>query len=288
MKFADGTLPESFWKKCYNIAGGKRNRCFGVDTFDDGFSIIGGSAKAFFRPGYNATRNFHGVWYLDGDQLNDLFEFQTQSVKDYWQEILKAHPAYRLGKIVPKSLIARFTVKRLLKDPNSPCYWAQEGDEAKLTAYFGGREKYEALQSADWDSFPLPDRTRIPDMERSAVPAFYGFDFSKADEDINIADLKSVAEAHGGKLISEKFEKGDMYAKVEWENQDGERFTATPYTVLRAGHWVNPIYHENVWDFDRLAKKDKILASVWYDSHAEDEDVRYYYDESFNAHAEKI
>ena len=288
VKFAEGSIPESFWKKCYNIAGGDRNRSFGLDTFDDGFSIIGGSAKAFFRPYYNATRNFHGVWYLDGNQLNDLFEFQTQSVKDYWQEVLKAHPVYKLGKIVPKSLVARFTVQRLLDDPNSPYHWAHHGDEAKLIAYFGSRENYEKLLNQTWDDFPLPDRTRIPEMEREAETAYYGFDFSKADEDINISDLKSVAEAHGGKLLSEKFDKGDMYAKVEWENQDGERFTATPYTVLRAGHWINPIYRENVWDFDRLAKKDKILASVWYDSHDSDEDVRYYYDENFIAHAEKI
>ena len=60
------------------------------------------------------------------------------------------------------------------------------------------------------------------------------------------------------------------------------------FRSLRAGHWLSSIYTENVWDFDRLSKKDKIFASVWHDSHERDEDMRYSYDENFNAHAEKI
>ena len=45
----DGTMPDSFWKKCYNMAGGAKNRAYGMDVFDDGFGIIGGSTTDFFR-----------------------------------------------------------------------------------------------------------------------------------------------------------------------------------------------------------------------------------------------
>ena len=38
-------------------------------------------------------------------------------------------------------------------------------------------------------------------------------------------------------------------------------------------------------DFDRLAKNDKVFASVWYDTHAADEDVTYSLDDDFKAHA---
>ncbi len=78
---------------------------------------------------------------------------------------------------------------------------------------------------------------------------------------------------------------GDMYKKLDWLTQDGEKFTASAYTVLRAGHWFNPIYTDFVWDFDRLAKNDKVFASVWYDTHAADEDVTYSLDDDFKAHA---
>lgn len=283
----DGTLPKSFWKKCYNMAGGKANRAYGMDTFDDGFGIIGGSTTDFFRPGYNATRNFHGVWYADGDELNALFDYQKQSISDYWQDILRMHPVFKLGKLAPKRLVGHFVVKRLLKDKNSPAYWAAHGDDARIIAHFGSRERYDALQSADWKTHKLPDRKGIADIAGNDSPVFYGFDFDKPDAEIDVADLNAVATAHGGRLVSDDFETGDMYAKLEWETQDGKRFTATPYTVLRAGHWHNPIYDENVWDFDRLAKKDKIFASVWYDSHEPNEDYRYFVDDNYNAHAEK-
>jgi nucleoside-diphosphate-sugar epimerase len=284
-----GDLPETFWKRCYNIGGGARNRICGIHTLSDGMSLVGGGAEDFFRPGYNATRNFHGVWFSDGHVLNDLFSYQTQTVEDYWKEILRLHPVYKLGKIVPKGLIRTFAIKRLLKDDNAPAYWAKHNDEARLLAYFGGREAYESLQKKGWkDCAPIArydSESGVSDNERSVD---YGFDFSKADEEITLEDLKSVAAAHGGKLLSTEFPAGGgMYAKLEWETQDGERFTATPYTVLRAGHWYNPVYRSYVWDFDRLSKKDKVFASIWYDSHGTDEDVRYYLDEKFGAHAEK-
>ena len=66
-------LKDKFWKKCFNIGGGDYNRLTGFDTLNDGFKMIGGGAKNFFKPNYNATRNFHGVWFYDGHKLNDLF-----------------------------------------------------------------------------------------------------------------------------------------------------------------------------------------------------------------------
>ena len=71
---------------------------------------------------------------------------------------------------------------------------------------------------------------------------------------------------------------------MRWRTQDGEEFEATPYSVLRGGHWYNISYRENVWDFDRLAKKDRIFAQLWYDSHERDEDTLYGLDENFKAY----
>lgn len=285
-QFADGTLPERFWKRCYNIAGGKANRNYGIQTFDYGFEIIGRGSKDFFRPGDNASRNFHGVWYLDGDELNDMFNFQSQTVAAYWAEVFRAHPVFKLGKMVPRRIIKHFMIDRLHKSKNAPHYWVKHNDEARLIAYFGGREKYDKLKNTEWKDFPLADPYKIKDMKDNDTPVFYGFDYTKPDCELTQADLESVAEAHGGKLIG-TFD-GNMYKKLEWLTQDGEKFTANAYTVLRAGHWFNPVYKEFVWDFDRLAKKDKIYASIWYDTHEKDEDVTYFFDDKFNAYYKKI
>lgn len=286
-KDSEGQLPKDFWKKCYNMGGGETTRVYGWQTLDEGFAMIGGSVQDFFQPWYNATRNFHGVWFLDSDELNDLLCFRTQSHTDYWNEILKINPYYSLGKIVPKKLIAFFVIKRLLSDKNAPSYWANHGDAARVTAYFGSMEKYNELRKKSWKEFDLPEKslhkTPVSCVSENAEWRLdYGFDFSKKDSDIDIEDLRNVAEMHGGKLLAETY-SGDIYEKLKWQTQDGEEFSARVYTVLRAGHWHNSLYEKNVWDFDRLCQKDKIFAQIWYDSHEPNESNRYYFDDEFNA-----
>lgn len=286
-KFASGNISKDFMKKVYNI-GNADNRCYGFDTLNDGFALIGGSAKSFFDVGYNATRNFHGMWFADGHILNDNFNYVSQNISDYWQEILKAHPIYKAGRAVPKKAIKSCVIKKLRKDLNAPAYWAKHNDGAKLIAYFGGKQAYDELQTKSWDDINILDRNEISEINPDISLIEYGFDINKSDSEIDVNDLKNVAEAHGGKLLSDNFEKGDMYAKVLWQTQDGENFTATPYSVLRAGHWYNPIYDTYVWDFDRLSKKDRIFAAIWYDSHGKDENYKYWLDENYNSKAEKI
>ncbi len=292
-KDSECDLGDKFWKKCFNLGGGAVNRLTGYDTLNDGFKIIGGSAKDFFDPYYNATRNFHGLWFSDGEVLNDMFGYLSQSASDYWRHIAKLHPIYALGKIVPKSIIRSAAIKRLFKNYNSPAYWAKHGDEDRLTAYFGGRDKYESLPKK-WSEFDLLVENRAEgedidyeELRRTPTEIDYGFDFFKSDDEITQADLESVAAAHGGKLLSDDFETGDMYKTMKWQTQDGEVFEANAYTVLRAGHWYNPVYKEYVWDFDRLVKKDRIWAQIWYDSHDKDENCTYRLDSDFKVVADK-
>lgn len=287
-KDSESQLPKDFWKKCYNMGGGETTRVYGWQTLDEGFAMIGGSVQDFFQPWYNAIRNFHGMWFLDSGELNDLLSFRTQSHTDYWNEILKMNPYYSLGKIVPKKLIAFFVIKRLLSDKNAPSYWANHGDAARVTAYFGSMEKYNELRKKSWKEFSLPAKT----LHKNPINCTggnenwhfdYGFDFNKKNGDINIGDLQNVAVMHGGKLVSQTY-SGNVYEKLQWQTQDGENFSARVYTVLRAGHWHNPLYEKNVWDFDRLSKKDKIFSQIWYDSHDASENNRYYFDDAFNAY----
>ncbi len=281
-------LSNVFWKKCFNLGGGTYNCVTGYDTLNDGFKIIGGSVKDFFEPNFNATRNFHGVWFYDSKVLDDLFHYQSQSTEDFWHEFEKHNKIMKAGKIVPKKLIKKFAIERLFKSPNSAKYWVKNGDEARVFAFFGGKDKYEAIPK-NWKDFDLLKENKTPNGEfidfeklkdhKNATTINHYIDLDK--KDITIKDLQIFAKAHGGKLISTKF--NSIYDKLEWENSDGERFLARVYTVVYAGHWLNITYRENSWDFDRLAKKDKIYAELWYDSHDKNEDKFYYMDENFNA-----
>ncbi len=286
-------LKNKFWRQCFNIGADGKNQITGYDTLNDGFKLIGGTAKDFFKPYFNATRNFHGVWFYDGDKLNKLFNYVSQDVKDYWAEIGKIYWYYKLGKIVPKCLISNFAIKRLFKDSNSPAYWRKHDETAKLVAFFEGKENYDKLPKK-WSEFNLMQEGKTFDGEpcdyaklkdkKQAKLIDLGFDYGKKDSEISRDDLVAVAKMHGGKLISRDFETGDIYKKLVWEDQDKNRFSATAFSVLRAGHWHSDIYENFVWDFDRLAKKDKIYAQIWYDSHDKNENYVYTTDENFIEH----
>lgn len=285
-------LTTKFWNKCFNIGAGLVNCVTGYDVLNDGFEIIGGTVKDFFDPNFNATRNFHGVWFYDSDKLNDLFDYQRQSTADFWRQFKREHKILTAGKIVPKKLIKQFAIKRLFKSPNSVRYWYNHGDEARLIAYFGGKDKYETIGN-NWSKFML-----LKDCTGNGKDlASYNYDELKRREnaplidigynptgEVTLKDLKHIAELHGGKLLSKS---GNIYDKLDWVNSDGVQFSAKGYTVM-CGHWWNPSYTEYCWDFDRLAKTDKIYAELWYDSHDTDEDNYYYYDENFNAKYRKI
>lgn len=287
VKKAD-SLHDGFWNKIYNVGGGAASREYGYNTYDTGFKLIGGGIKDFFKPCYNAIRNFHGMWFSDSDELEKAIPFRTQTAAEFWEEMKTSHKTYALGKALPKAAISYFVIRRLLKSPEAPAYWAAHCDIARLTAYFGSESKYAELQNATWNDIELP--TAVPDYaplsyrEKSDI---FGFDIEKPDAWLKADDLKAYAEAHGGKLLTpEKFD--GMYAPLEWENSDGEKFEDNAYTVVRGGHWQNPLYGGNVWDFDRLCKKDKVFAHFWYESHEKDEDRVYSLDANNTAIIQKI
>lgn len=275
---------DNFWRKVFNLGAPKENRVSGYETINAGFRLMGGSTDKFFDPNYNVTRNFHGGFYYDGDKLDELFHYQHDNLNDYWGKIGKKYPYIKMGRICPKGLIKSLAIKRLFKDSNSPAYWYKHNDVARITAFFGSVEAYEN-QPKKWKDFKLWDYLPYQDLSKYE-PIDYGFDIEKSDSEITIEDLRNVAKLHGGKLLSKEFKKGDVYTKLEWENSDGEKFIARPYTVIRGGHWWNPLYVSNTWDFDRLAKKDALFAAYWYDSHKEDENHRYYMNDKYEAFIE--
>lgn len=281
-------LSQTFWGKVFNLGAGIANCVTGYDVLNDGFEIIGGSVENFFEPNFNATRNFHGLWFADSAKLDDLFHYQRQTTADFWAQFKQEHGYMKMGKAVPHGWIKRLAIMRLFKSPNSARYWYKHKDEAKMQAYFGGTDKYEQI-GRDWARFPLlkdgkdscGNAVDYAQLKSNKILPNIGFDPEGA---IDFDVLLRVAEMHGGKLISQS---GNVCDRLEWENSDGDRFFAKGTTVL-AGHWFNPSYKNYCWDFDRLAKKDKIYADVWYDSHSRDEDYYYYYDKDFNACFNKI
>ena len=275
----ENEMGEQFWNRVFNIGGGPDNRATGYDVLHHGFSLIGGGLRDFFEPDYNALRNFHGVWFYDGDALQNLFRYQVQTTADFWTQIKRKQPYLRLGQLVPRQFIKKLVLERLFRDPNSPRYWRAHDDRARLTAYFGSPEAYDAIEHG-WSCFRIlsEDTETVKSLLNPQNARLVDLGFDPAGE-VGLPELSSLAKLRGGRLLSEA---GGLYDRLTWEDSDGNRFRMRGYTVL-AGHWPNPGYTDYRWDFDRLAKKDRFLAQVWYDSHSPDEDWLYYFNDDFSA-----
>ena len=194
---------------------------------------------------------------------------------EYWQEIAKSHPLFALGKVVPPELIYEFLFKKLLKMEGSPAKWIEDGDKARIFAYFGGEEGVKELPKR-WEDVSLA--CKQPGFEalkrgEGAELLSHGFDDSGPMREWTIEDAKSAAKFRGGKCLSE--EMPSLTAPLVWQCAEGHTFEASALTVMRAGHWCPKCCYPRPWKFDLLAKRNPYFAQVWYDSHAEDEDAEY-------------
>ncbi len=276
-----------FWNKVYDITGGAANRCTGYDTFFNGFSLMGGSPKAYFTPDMCQTRNFHGLWYAE-DTLQRMFHYQSESVQDFWKGVGERYRFFRLAKAVPSFLIKRLLFDRLARDENAPARWIRDGDIAKVTAAYGGMEQALSL-AKKWDAFKVEDAAAHGAREEQPLKACrdkllcHGYDESKPQEEWSLDDMRGAAEYRGGKCLSKEY--GGAYSKLLWQCGEGHTFTAAPYTVLKGGHWC-PFCQPQPWIYDKLAKKSPYYAQVWYDSHGREENYVYGFDKDGRAHAE--
>lgn len=280
----------SFWKKIYNIGSGQESRRTGYDTFNDGFAMIGGTTEKYFKPSWFASRNFHGAWFYDGDELEKLFSYQKDNVIDYWKEISSMHPYFSLARFIPPILLHFFLFRRLLHHPNSPQTWIRKRDEARCTAYFGSIEK--ALELPDsWQEVSLIARVDYEDLEEmkkseNARLLSLGWDETRQPENWTLDDLRQAAHFRGGRCLADTA-PADPYEKVRWQCADGHVFESTPYTILKGGHWCPECCMPSPWQFDHVAKTSPFYAQIWYDSHARDENNVYFMDNQGKVRIEK-
>ena len=205
-------------------------------------------------------------------------------MEEFWTDVKNKNKYFALAKILPSSAISAMVIKPLLRDKNAPYRWIREGNEGRTNAFFGSREQWEAI-GEDWSKFDVWNKNQIKGHNynkeinisyANKCKLSHGYDESKPDSELTLEDLQEAAAFRGGKCITTEFTKGDWYTKVEWECAEGHRFKASPYTVLKAGHWCPHCIQASQWDFDRLAKKNPFYAQVWYDTHEKEENAYYY------------
>ena len=278
LKDASKMLAKEFWNKAYNVGSGIDGRKTGFEMINDGFAVLGRTAKDYIKPNYNVSRNFHGVWFADSLVLNSYTDYLNKSYSYFWKKYSKNHWYFKVGRIIPKSWISKLVFQRLFKDTNAPRYWIEHNIEGRIDCFYGSRDAYNAI-GEDWSFYKLWCEEEGYEEARSGSKmelTNLGFDEYKKPSEIELSDCIKAAEFRGGKCLSTKMEKGDIYKPLLWQCFQGHQFYATPYAVLFAGHWCLECLKEDNWNLDYIAAHVPFYGQVWYDEHDKSEINRVY------------
>lgn len=260
--------PDDFYGRVYNMGGGPDCRFVFTQYLDrmmDLFSM--GDYQKIMDRSWFALRNFHCGWFADSFVLNDYLGHWRDSLEDHYRQVLDAAPWYTgLGKFSPKSLVKQFYMKPMASGKDGPLLWAKENMEARLSAFFGSREAWEAIPG--WDEAPVEENPG--EGERFD----HGYDEDKPIEALTLDDMRGAADFRGGECLSDAF--AGMGSALRWKCAFGHVFDATPTLVLKAGHWC-PECLAPPWNFDEIARKNRFFAQVYYNNH--DSDESNFYDE---------
>ena len=273
---------DGFWNRIYNIGGGKDCRVTGFETLNDGFySLMGVGLKKFFKPNWNAARNFHGVWFYDSDELESFLHFRSETNAMFWARMKKKYPYFKLARLVPPAVISKFAFKRLFKNTNSTMYWINHDKAGRIKAFYGSKENFEKI-GTDWNKYPLLCEGRLEkgviDYDEIKSRDFankvllnHGYDESKPLIQLTFEDLDEAAAFRGGKCLEINYKPGDIYKKIEWCCHEGHVFKSSPYTILKGGYFCPTCCEPKPWRYGALAKDIPFYAQVYFDTHSPEE-----------------
>jgi len=280
-------VPAEFWNRYYNIGSGNEYRISNYKFERLLLEAIGcPRPEKIFESKWFTTRNFHGMWYIDGDKLEEMLHFRANiPVEEYFKQMAKADSlpgaikfasATKVAKLVPHCVKIAMSFMANSKEHGTQ-WWISNNKQLRINAYYGSLEKYQAIRP--WKEMDLSE----PSSQITLLD--HGYDENKPMEEFTIEDMQKAAAFRGGKCVSETMTKGDWDTKLTWESAAGNQFEASPRVILLGGHW-DPMdmpwpYEgdENArpWHWDEVAKHNPFFAQLWAPLHDKNEDNVYDY-----------
>jgi nucleoside-diphosphate-sugar epimerase len=272
-------VPETsdFWRRVYNMGGGPSCRVIFLDYIDKMMKLLGmGDYRKIMERKWFALRNFHCQYFEDSNVLDNYIHNWGEGLERHYREVRENAPhrvkvAGILNKIPGLRRIVQSTgynmMKKMVSGKDGTLYWYTHHNDKRIAAFYGTYAAYEAIP--DWDVSMPPNST-------AAVRLDHGYDESKTN--LELDDLQGAANFRGGNLLSTRWD-GDLYKKLRWRCAFGHEFEASPYSILKTGHWCpHPPCTPPPWNYDEIAKVNPFFAQVWYTNHSRNE--HNYYDEN--------
>ena len=293
-------VPAEFWRNYYNIGSGAEYRLSNYEFECLLLDCIGcPKPEKIFNANWFTTRNFHGMWYIDGDKLENYLHFRANvPVKDYFAQMAKAESLpggikfaanTHIAKLFPHSVKAAMAFMANSKEHGTQ-WWIKKSqitnDESQLRAmkrvhaYYGSLEAYRSIP--DWNHFDVSHNSE------KAVLLDHGYDETKDVDKLTDAELNKAAAFRGGKYLGDD----------TWQDANGNTFKASRRLVLLGGHWspfdmpcpydketlkkinaqlstLNCQLSTTPWHWDEVAKQNPFFAQLWAPLHEPDENNVY-------------
>lgn len=291
---AKGNLGSGFWNHYFNIGSGQEYR---LSNYEFECLLLGtlglAGPEKLFEPNWFTTKNFHGQFYADSDNLENYLHFRENlPVKEYFNRLAEQVEFYfKIPRYLPKNLVAALAkpfMKKIAKTHDfGTLDWVDKDNKQRLDIYYGGRQAWEKIPK-EWKDFDI-----IHFDKNLAASGQYkldhGYDETKPESELDIEDMKQAAKFRGGECLSTSMTKGDMATKLKWKcGHCGAEFEASPSLILLGGHWCPECYlPHKAWDYDSIAKTNPFFAQVWYPNHEKDEHNRFEFDKLFHINGVK-
>ncbi len=286
-------VPNDFWKHYYNIGSGKEYRITNYEFECLLLNAIGcPPPEKIFKPHWFTTRNFHGMWYLDSDKLEDILHFRENiPIKDYFRQMAHSDslPTFFKWAIRSKLVYASYAVPHIIQlvmyalsmsKEHGTQWWIKHNKTQRIAAYYGSPEAYRSIGT--WKETDTSRPSEEP------VILNHGYDEQKAFSAFTLDDMRRAAQYRGGLCLTTEAEVSATGlalwdTPLQWQCAEGHRFTATPRVVLLGGHWCPecfPLPYKDLpdarpWQWDREAKRNPFFAQIWTPLHDENEDNVY-------------
>lgn len=149
-------VPDSFWCKCYNIGGGAAYRMTNYEFECELLKAMGcPPPEKIFDTNWFATQNFHGFWFSDSDELENLLHFRKDgSPQEYFMQMKNELPWYfSLAPLAP-AIALRIFMGKVAKTPElGPRWWIANDVRERIDASWGSKEQWLAIP--DWKEMDL-------------------------------------------------------------------------------------------------------------------------------------
>ena len=155
-------VPEYFWGKCYNIGGGEAFRMTNYEFECELLKAMGcPPPEKIFETNWFATRNFHGFWFADSDELEEILHFRKGiTPQKYFRKMKSELPWYfALAPLAPAKALKLFMGKVAKTRKLGPLWWIENDVKDRIDAFWGSKNEWENIP--DWNEMDL---TRPFDM----------------------------------------------------------------------------------------------------------------------------